>query len=44
MAQWAVTPWFKIISQVFLKKWWDNLDNLKALEDHKTIHQFTKSN
>lgn len=36
----GVTPWFKIISQAFLKNWWDNLDNLKSLEDHKTIHRF----
>lgn len=36
----GVTPWFKIISQEFLKNWWDNLANLKALEDHKTIHRF----
>lgn len=35
-----VTPWFKIISQAFLKQWWDNLHNLKPLQDHKTIHQF----
>lgn len=33
-----VTPWFKLIAENFLMKYWDNLDNLKPLRDHKTIH------
>ncbi|XP_015929284.1 isopentenyl-diphosphate Delta-isomerase 1 [Parasteatoda tepidariorum] len=33
-----VTPWFKLIAENFLLKYWDNLDNLKPLRDHKTIH------
>lgn len=33
-----VTPWFKLIAEAFLPKYWDNLDKLKPLRDHKTIH------
>jgi len=33
-----VTPWFKMIAEAFLPKYWDNLDKLKPLRDHKTIH------
>lgn len=32
------TPWFKLICQTFLYKWWDNLDSLKQFED-ETIHR-----
>lgn len=32
------TPWFKLICQTFLFKWWDNLDNLKQFEDDK-VHR-----
>ena len=28
-----VTPWFQLIVKNFLYKWWDNLDNLKDLQD-----------
>ena len=35
------TPWFKLISDRFLFKWWDNLDRIKNLKDHKTIHRFS---
>lgn len=27
------TPWFKLICQTFLFKWWDNLDNLDQFKD-----------
>ncbi|XP_060591853.1 isopentenyl-diphosphate Delta-isomerase 1-like [Ruditapes philippinarum] len=37
----VLTPWFKLICEHFLFQWWDNLDNLKKLEDHKNIHDFT---
>ena len=34
------TPWFKLISKDFLFKWWQNLDNIEALKDHKIIHKY----
>ncbi len=33
------TPWFKLISEQFLFKWWDNLDNLNQFVDVNTIHR-----
>ncbi|KAK6464198.1 NUDIX hydrolase domain-like protein [Scheffersomyces coipomensis] len=32
------TPWFKLICNSFLFKWWDNLDNLSQFKDDK-IHR-----
>lgn len=32
------TPWFKLICQSFLFKWWDNLSNLAPFQDD-TIHR-----
>lgn len=32
-----LTPWFKLICENFLFKWWSNLDKLDSLKDHKTI-------
>ncbi|EGW35404.1 uncharacterized protein SPAPADRAFT_58621 [Spathaspora passalidarum NRRL Y-27907] len=32
------TPWFKLICQDFLFKWWGNLDNLEQFQDDK-IHR-----
>lgn len=32
------TPWFKLICETFLFKWWDNLSNLNEFEDDK-IHR-----
>lgn len=32
------TPWFKLICETFLFKWWDNLSNLSEFEDDK-IHR-----
>lgn len=29
------TPWFKLICESYLFKWWDNMDNLKACQDNK---------
>lgn len=34
-----LTPWFELIIKNWLFKWWDNLDNLKALRDDK-IHRY----
>jgi isopentenyl-diphosphate delta-isomerase len=33
------TPWFKLISERFLLKWWDNLDKLEQFVDVNTIHR-----
>lgn len=37
-----VTPWFKLIVENFISKWWDALKNgtLKEHEDFTTIHKF----
>ncbi|KAI9229785.1 MAG: isopentenyl pyrophosphate isomerase [Piptocephalis tieghemiana] len=35
-----LTPWFRMIADTFLFKWWDQLDNLDNLYDPKTIHRF----
>ncbi|KAJ3135119.1 isopentenyl-diphosphate delta-isomerase idi1 [Geranomyces variabilis] len=34
-----LTPWFQLIVQNFLYKWWDNLDSLKQFKDVDTIHR-----
>ncbi|KAJ2389901.1 isopentenyl-diphosphate delta-isomerase idi1 [Coemansia sp. RSA 2559] len=34
-----LTPWFSLIDERFLYKWWANLDNLDSLKDHATIHR-----
>ncbi|XP_075899275.1 isopentenyl-diphosphate Delta-isomerase 1 [Nelusetta ayraudi] len=34
-----VTPWFRLIAETFLFKWWDNLHNLKQFMDHHRIHR-----
>ncbi|KAI7830136.1 NUDIX hydrolase domain-like protein [Kickxella alabastrina] len=34
-----LTPWFKLIDENFLYKWWAKLDNLEDMKDHKTIHR-----
>jgi isopentenyl-diphosphate Delta-isomerase len=33
-----LTPWFALIAQNFLFKWWDHLDNLESQYDHQTVH------
>lgn len=33
-----ITPWFQLIVDKFLYSWWDNLGNLDAVVDEKTIH------
>uniref|UniRef100_A0A8B9F3R1 isopentenyl-diphosphate Delta-isomerase n=2 Tax=Amazona TaxID=12929 RepID=A0A8B9F3R1_9PSIT len=34
-----ITPWFKLIAETFLFKWWDNLHNLNKFIDHQKIHR-----
>jgi len=34
-----LTPWFQIIADAFLFKWWDNLNHLNQFVDHKKIHR-----
>ncbi|KAJ2753831.1 isopentenyl-diphosphate delta-isomerase idi1 [Coemansia sp. BCRC 34490] len=34
-----LTPWFRLIDESFLYKWWANLDNLEPFKDHATIHR-----
>ncbi|KAI4895071.1 hypothetical protein NFI96_010717 [Prochilodus magdalenae] len=34
-----ITPWFSLIADTFLFKWWDNLQNLKQFMDHERIHR-----
>ncbi|KAJ2722717.1 isopentenyl-diphosphate delta-isomerase idi1 [Coemansia sp. Benny D115] len=34
-----LTPWFKLIDENFLYKWWAKLDSLDDLKDHETIHR-----
>lgn len=34
-----ITPWFKLITETFLYKWWDSLDSLKDYRDRDTIHR-----
>ena len=34
------TPWFKLICNNFLFKWWKSLDNIEAIKDHKQIYRF----
>ncbi|XP_062848110.1 isopentenyl-diphosphate Delta-isomerase 1 [Trichomycterus rosablanca] len=34
-----ITPWFSLIADTFLFKWWDNLQNLKQFTDHEHIHR-----
>lgn len=34
-----ITPWFRIIADTFLFKWWDNLNRLNLFVDHEKIHR-----
>lgn len=34
-----ITPWFQIIAETFLFKWWDNLSHLNQFVDHEKIHR-----
>lgn len=35
-----LTPWFQLILTNKLKYWWENLDNLEKVQDHKNIQRF----
>ncbi|ORY50381.1 Isopentenyldiphosphate isomerase [Rhizoclosmatium globosum] len=35
----SMTPWFKLICENFLYKWWDNLDNVTSLAEPDVIHR-----
>jgi len=35
----AITPWFKLICETFLFKWWADFDNLDKHKDVETIHR-----
>lgn len=37
-----VTPWFRLVVENFLPKWWSHLDNLTVVKDHKVIHRMIK--
>ena len=34
-----MTPWFKLICNTFLFKWWANIDNIEKEKDVETIHR-----
>ena len=34
-----ITPWFGIILETFLFKWWDSLHNLSSFADPTNIHR-----
>ena len=34
------TPWFKLICDQFIFKWWSHLDNLENIKDIKNIQRF----
>lgn len=34
-----MTPWFKLICNSFLFKWWDQLDTIESIEADHTIHR-----
>ncbi|ELT89045.1 hypothetical protein CAPTEDRAFT_150744 [Capitella teleta] len=36
-----ITPWFKLIAETFLFKWWKNLNNLSSQKDIDTIHRMS---
>lgn len=33
-----ITPWFQLICDTFLFKWWDKLSSLSSVTDSVTIH------
>lgn len=34
-----MTPWFKLICDTFLFKWWEKIDALESEKDENTIHR-----
>ncbi|XP_023661551.1 isopentenyl-diphosphate Delta-isomerase 1 isoform X1 [Paramormyrops kingsleyae] len=39
-----ITPWFGLIAEAFLFKWWGNLQSLGSFVDHGKIHRMGVSN
>lgn len=37
----ALTPWFRLIADKFLFDWWSNVDSIKNIQDHISIHTFS---
>lgn len=35
-----LTPWFHLILKHTLPLWWENLDNLEKIQDHRSIQRF----
>ena len=35
-----LTPWFKLICEKFLFKWWPKIDDISSIKDEKSIHKF----
>ena len=36
----GITPWFELIANSLLPKWWDNIDNIESHQDHLNIKKF----
>lgn len=36
----GITPWFDLIANSLLPKWWDNLENIEIFQDHLNIRKF----
>jgi len=36
----TITPWFSLIGDKFLFKWWDHVDTIEQFRDTETIHRF----
>ena len=36
----GITPWFELIANSLLPKWWDNIDNIEIHQDHINIRKF----
>jgi len=36
----GITPWFKHISDTFLKQWWENLERIDELKNHQDVKKF----
>lgn len=37
-----ITPWFQLVVDTFLPRWWDNLGQLHKFQDHHTVHNLEK--
>ncbi len=34
-----MTPWFQLIVETFLYKWWNHIDHIESMQDVQTIHR-----